>query len=163
MKSNKTRRPAAGSAGARTVGKGGDRLFRLIIGLLAVILVIMAAATVYRINQSFSNYTSDPNDLLRSIKNGYYSDAVHDMHDNIVLGETAEKNPDYAVPYALLDYFEAESVYTGYVRAAELEEDSAKAAELMAKAEVFRADMEAARTGMGELAFMAEDIDGFFG
>ena len=158
MKNNK--RKAAGDAAA---AKGKDRLFRLIIALLAVILVIMAIITIARINASYSDYVSTPNELLRSIKNRYYADAVREMHDNIALGETADKDEDYAVPYALLDYFEAESVYTGYVKAAEKETDPAKAAELMERAGEFKAGMEAAKAGMGDLAFMAEDIDGYFG
>ena len=158
MKNN--RRKAAGAAAAP---KGKDRLFKLIIAMLAVILVIMAIITIARINASYSDYVSTPNELLRTIKNGYYADAVREMHDNIAQGETIAKDPDYAVPYALLDYFEAESLYTGYVRAAEKETDPVKAAELIAKADEFKAGMEDAKTGMGELAFMAEDIDGYFG
>ena len=140
-----------------------DKLFRVIIILLAIILVFMVSITIAKIKTGFSDYTSTPNDLLRTIKNGYYSDAVSEMYDNIALGETVEKDADYAVPYALLEYFEAESKYTGYIRAAELTSDTAENAELMAKADEYKADMEAAISGMGELAFMTEEIDGYFG
>lgn len=141
----------------------GDKLFRVIIILLAVILVFMVSITIARIKTGFSDYTSTPNDLLRTIKNGYYSDAVNEMYDNIALGETVEKNADYAVPYALLEYYEAESMYTGYIRAAEQTSDSAEAAGLMSKADEYKTAMEAARSGMGELSFMADEIDGYFG
>lgn len=157
MKSNRKK------AAAAAAGKGNDRLFRLIIILLAVILVAMVLITMAKINQSFSDYTTTPNDLLITIKNGYYSDAVNEMYDNIALGETVEKNADYAVPYALLEYYEAESMYTGYIRAAEQTSDSAEAIALMAKADEYKTDMEAARSGIGELAFMTEEIDGYFG
>ena len=140
-----------------------DKLFRVIIILLASILVFMVSITIAKIKTGFSDYTSTPNDLLRTIKNGYYSDAVSEMYDNIALGETVEKDADYAVPYALLEYFEAESKYTGYIRAAELTSDTAENAELMEKADEYKADMEAAISGMGELAFMTDEIDGYFG
>ena len=155
----KSRIKKAGAAGSTA----SDRLFRLIIILLAVILVAMVLITMAKINQSFSDYTTTPNDLLRTIKNGYYSDAVNEMYDNIALGETVEKDADYAVPYALLEYYEAESMYTGYIRAAEQTSDTAEAAGLMAKADEYKADMEAAKAGMVELAFMTEEIDGYFG
>ena len=155
----KSRIKKAGAAGSTA----SDKLFRVVIILLAVILVFMVSITIAKIKTGFSDYTSTPNDLLRTIKNGYYSDAVNEMYDNIALGETVEKNSDYAVPYALLEYYEAESMYTGYVRAAEQTSDSAEAAGLMAKADEYKAAMETARSGMGELAFMTEEIDGYFG
>ncbi len=155
----KSRIKKAGAAGSTA----GDKLFRVIIILLAVILVFMIGITMVKINSSFSDYTSTPNDLLRTIKNGYYPDAVSEMYDNIALGETVEKDADYAVPYALLEYFEAESMYTGYIRAAALTADPAENADLTAKADEYKADMEAARSGMGDLAFMTEEIDGYFG
>lgn len=155
----KSRIKKAGAAGSTA----SDKLFRVVIILLAVILVFMVSITIAKIKTGFSDYTSTPNDLLRTIKNGYYSDAVSEMYDNIALGETVEKDADYAVPYALLEYFEAESKYTGYIRAAELTSDTAENAELMAKADEYKADMEAAISGMGELAFMTEEIDGYFG
>ena len=102
----------------------GDKLFRVIIILLAVILVFMVSITIARIKTGFS---------------------------------------DYAVPYALLEYYEAESMYTGYIRAAEQTSDSAEAAVLMSKADEYKTAMEATRSGMGELSFMADEIDGYFG
>ncbi len=155
----KSRIKKAGAAGSTA----SDKLFRVIIILLAIILVFMVGIAMAKINNSFSDYTSTPNDLLRTIKNGYYSDAVNEMYDNIALGETVEKNADYAVPYALLEYYEAESMYTGYVRAAEQTSDSAEAAGLMAKADEYKAAMDTARSGMGELSFMTDEIDGYFG
>ena len=155
----KSRIKKAGAAGSTA----SDKLFKVVIILLAVILVFMVSITIAKIKTGFSDYTSTPNDLLRTIKNGYYSDAVSEMYDNIALGETVEKDADYAVPYALLEYFEAESKYTGYIRAAELTSDTAENAELMAKADEYKADMEAAISGMGELAFMTDEIDGYFG
>ena len=125
----------------------------------------MIIITVVKVKTSFYNYISTPNDLLRSINNGYYSEAVAEMKDNIALGETAEKDPDYVTPYALLDYYEAESFYSGYVRAAEQASaagDKSLEADLMDRAAGYQADMEAAIGEMGELSFMTEDIDSLF-
>lgn len=142
-------------------GRSGDRLFRLIIVLLALILVILVVATVVRINNSFSYYVTEPNDLLRAIKNGYYTDAVSEMYDNIALGETVEKNEDYRISYALINYYEAESCYAAYERAS-VQASGPEAGELKEKAAEYLAKMDAARADMGELEFMAADIDKIF-
>ena len=159
MKKNNRNRKARGASAAAS---GSDKLFKVIIILLALILVLMVIITAAKINQTYTDYTTRPNDLLMTIRNGYYSEAVHEMHDNIARGETVEKNQDYAIPYALLEYYEAESVYTGYARMAETETDKTRAAELKAKADELKNEMEAARTGMGDLEFMAADIDELF-
>lgn len=160
MKKNNRNRKARGASAA--AASGSDKLFKVIIILLALILVLMVIITAVKINQTYTDYTTRPNDLLMTIRNGYYSEAVHEMHDNIALGETVEKNQDYAIPYALLEYYEAESVYTGHARMAETETDKTRAAELKAKAEELKAEMEAAKTGMGDLEFMTADIDELF-
>jgi hypothetical protein len=159
MKKNNRNRKVRGASAAAS---GSDKLFKVIIILLALILVLMVIITAAKINQTYTDYTTRPNDLLMTIRNGYYSEAVHEMHDNIALGETVEKNQDYAIPYALLEYYEAESVYTGYARMAENETDKTRAAELKAKADELKNEMEAARIGMGDLEFMAADIDELF-
>lgn len=147
---------------AAAPGRAGDRLFKLIIVLLALILVILLIATVVRINTSFSDYVTEPNDLLRNIKNGYYSDAVSEMYDNIAMGETVERNEEYRIPYALLSYYEAESCYVAYERASE-QATGTDAAALKEKAAGYKDKVDAARQDMGDLEFMTEDIDKIFG
>ena len=159
MKKNNRNRKVRGASAAAS---GSDKLLKVIIILLALILILMVIITATKINQTYTDYTTRPNDLLMTIRNGYYSEAVYEMHDNIALGETVEKNQDYAIPYALLEYYEAESVYTGYARMAETETDKTRAAELKAKADELKNEMEAARIGMGDLEFMAADIDELF-
>lgn len=158
----KSRIKAAGSAGV----SASDRLFKLIIILLAVILILMVIITGYKINSSFSDYTSTPNELLATIRNGYYPDAVNEMYDNIALGETADKDAGYMVPYAIIDYYEAESCCYAYTRAADRAAaagDKKQEALLRDKAEEYQMKMDAARNGMGDLNFMTEDIDSIFG
>lgn len=148
--------------GTRRLGEGA---FKALIAVLAVILVIMAIVTVVKINTSFSDYVSTPNDILRSVNNGYYPDAMMEMYDNIALGYTAESDVGYAAPYAILEYYEAQSFYVGYTKAAEQAAaagDKALEAELKDKAAGYLADMDAAGSGMGELSFIAEDVDGLF-
>ena len=146
-------------------GRAEEGAFKVLTAVLAVALVVMIIITVVKINTSYSDYTSTPNDILRSVNNGYYPDALMEMYDNIALGKTAEKDDGYRAPYALLNYYEAESCFSGYTKAA----DQAAAAgdkeyeeALRMKASEYQAEMEAARSGMGELDFMTEDIDELF-
>ena len=139
----------------------GVKLFRALLIILSVILVVMVIIAVNVIGRESYSYHADPDDLLREIKNGYYPDAVMDMYDNIALGETPAKDPDYSIPYAILEYYEAASLYKGYNNAAG-SSDPSRAAELTEAAERFRADMEEARGRMGELEFFASEIDGIF-
>lgn len=155
MKKNSRKKGAA-------TARGGDGLLKVLMVVLAVILVIMVLATMARINRTFDDYTTRPNNLLWTMKNGYYGDAVNEMYDNIVLGETVKKNADYEVPYALLEYYEAESYYTAYTGAAGLAKDPSEAAALLEDAEKYKADMEDARGRMGDLEFMTEEIDAIF-
>ena len=147
-------------------GRAEEGAFKVLTAVLAVALVVMIIVTVVKINTSYSDYTFTSNDILRSVNNGYYPDALMEMYDNIALGKTVEKNEGFRVPYALLDYYEAESCYLGYTKAA----DQAAAAgdkeyeeTLRMKASEYQAEMEAAKDGMGELDFMTEDIDALFG
>ncbi len=139
----------------------GDRLFRVLLVLLSLVLVamIMIAGTVIR--REAYRYTSTPNELLRMIRNGNYPDAVTDMYDNIAQGETPEKNVEYAVPYAILEYYEAASLLKAYENA-DSAGDPGRGAELVKAAEQCRTAMEDARSRMGELEFFTEEIDAIF-
>ena len=149
----------------RAATRAGDGALKVLTVILAVVLVIMIIITVVKVKTSFSDYTSTPNEILRSVNNGYYPETVTEMYDNIVLGKTVESDADYTAPYALLSYYEAESYYVGYTKAAE---QAAKSGDkeyeesLRAKASEYQAEMEAARSEIGELDFMTEDIDELF-
>ncbi len=151
-----------GYKGAAVQGRLGEGAFKIILIVLGIIFVIMTIGFLYRINQGFTDYTSTPNDILRAMKNGYYDQAVEYMYDNIALGETVSKDPDYEVPYALAEYFEAKSQCTAYERAAELTDNAGLKSDLAAKAQEFRSQMDDAYSRMGELTFMTEEIDGIF-
>ena len=154
---NRIRRVSGAAAGT-----GGEKLFTGIIALLSVILAVLIIITAVKVNRRSFRYIAEPDDILRSVKNGYYSDAVEEMYNNIANGETVEKNPDYAVPYAMASYCEAASYYSAYTRAAEMAADAGKAEELRTAAEAYLQEMEEARVLAGDLAFMTEDIDSLF-
>ena len=142
-------------------GGSGDRLFRFLLILLSFILVAMLIIAGTVIRRESYRYTSTPNELLRMIRNGDYPEAVTSMYDNIALGETPEKDPDYAVPYAILEYYEAASLLKAYA-GADASSDPGRQAELEAAAEQCKADMEDALSRMGDLEFFAPDIDALF-
>ena len=139
----------------------GDRLFRIFLILLSLILVVMVMIAVTVVRRESYRYVSTPNELLYTIRNGAYPDAVTSMYDNIALGETPEKNADYTVPYAILEYYEAASLLKAYA-GVDASSDPVRKAELEAAAEQCMADMEDARTRMGDLEFFSGEIDGIF-
>ena len=145
----------------RIAGSPGDRLFRIFLVLLSLVLVVMVIIAVSVIRRESYHYISEPNDLLRMIRNGDYPDALTSMYDNIALGETPEKNGDYAVPYAILEYYEAASLLKAYT-GADASSDSDRKSELEAAAGQYRADMADARSRMGDLEFFASEIDARF-
>ena len=158
MKSKtRTKRP-----NGRTPVTGSDKLFKVLIVILAIILVIMLMVLGYGLRQSRYIYTSTPNEILMTIRNGHYETALSDVKYNIANGETVSENADYAMPYALMDYYEAESLYVGYSKAAANATDETEKAQLEEKASAYLSQMEDAKSRAGELAFMTEDMDKVF-
>ena len=142
--------------------RGSDgRLFRVVLVLLSLLLVVMIVIAVSVVSRETFQYIPTPNELLRMIRNGDYPDALTSMYDNIALGETPAKNKDYAVPYAILEYYEAASLLKAY-EGADASSDPGRKAELEAAAERCRAKMKDASGRMGDLAFFAPEIDALF-
>ena len=146
--------------GSGKTGSPGDRLFKIILVLLSLVLVVMLIITLSVVRKEPYRSVSTPNELLWMIRNGDYSDAVTSMYDNIALGETPAKNEDYSVPYAILEYYEAASLLKAYTGADT--SDPGRKAELEAAAEQCRAKMKDARSRMGDLEFFAPEIDALF-
>ena len=142
-------------------GQPGDRLFKVLLILLSLVLVVILMITGTKINRESYRYYSKPNELLWTIRNGNYPDALTSMYDNIAQGETPEKNAEYAAPYAILEYYEAASLLKAYSNA-DSEADPGRGAELASAAERCKADMENARSRMGDLDFFAAEIDALF-
>lgn len=139
----------------------GGKIFRALLILFSIVLIIMLFIALNSIRKESYVYITDPDDLLREIKNGNYPYAVTDMYDNIANGETSEKDSGYAVPYAIIEYFEAASLYKGY-SGADLTADPARASVIAEAMEGCKSDMQDARSRMGELEFLASDIDDMF-
>ena len=142
-------------------GQPGDRLFRVLLILLSLVLVVILMITGTKINRESYRYYSKPNELLWTIRNGNYPDALTSMYDNIAQGETPEKNAEYAAPYAILEYYEAASLLKAYTNA-DSRADPVRGAELASAAERCKANMENARSRMGDLDFFAAEIDALF-
>ena len=142
-------------------GQPGDRLFKVLLILLSLVLVVILMITGTKINRESYRYYSKPNELLWTIRNGNYPDALTSMYDNIAQGETPEKNAEYTAPYAILEYYEAASLLKAYTNA-DSGTDPVRGAELASAAERCKADMEDARSRMGDLDFFAAEIDAFF-
>ena len=142
-------------------GQPGDRLFKVLLILLSLVLVVILMITGTKINRESYRYYSKPNELLWTIRNGNYPDALTSMYDNIAQGETPEKNAEYTAPYAILEYYEAASLLKAYTNA-DSGADPVRGAELALAAERCKTDMEDARNRMGDLNFFAAEIDAIF-
>ena len=157
-KTNKKNRAGNGSAATRL----SDKAFSIVIVILVVILVILLIAFGTKLKNNHYSYYSTPDELMYSIRNGNYINGVQEMRHNISQGKTVEKDEEYAVPYALLDYYIAESYYVGYSKAAEGASDASEKTRLSDAAASYLEKMEAAGGKMGDLSFMTEEIDGVF-
>ena len=145
MKKNRKR---AGS----TAQTSGSRMFRIAVTILGLILIAMIILTIVRVSEPFYYYDYEADDLLRSMKNGYYEDVLWEVKSTRSLGNTSNADPDMAVPYALVDYYEAETYYIGHMKAG----DEAGAA-------LYRGRMDEAYEKLGEFTFLSEEIDKYLG
>lgn len=126
-------------------------LFYLSVTVLGILLIGLSILFLARVNRRGYSYTVEPNTLLRMLNRGDYAESWRDVQDNRAIGETEQKDKAYALPYAVVDYFEAASYYSVY-------QDSGDAGQ----AARYKEDMEQAYEAMGELQFMAEEIDEMF-
>ena len=137
----------------RRNGKKDPRtaLFYAAVTILVLLFIGLTIFFITRMNRSFYRYTTEPDSILYTLNHGQYPEAWRDVKENRASGETEDKDPKYVLPYAAADYFEARSYYSVY-------SDTGKAG----KAGDFRQTMDQAYEKMGELQFLAEDIDAIF-
>ena len=126
-------------------------LFAVAVTILGIMLAGLLILFTVRVRESFYSYTAEPNELLRSLNRGDYVNAWIDTRENRAAGITEESDPRYVLPYSVTDYFEAASYYSVY----EKNGDTAKTA-------AYREQMDKAYAEMGELQYMAEEIDELF-
>ena len=123
-------------------------LFYTAVTILTLLLITLTAAFVTGINREYYRYTVKPDDLLYTLNRGDYVEAWSDVQNNRASGKNEEADPEYVLPYAVVDYYEAGSYYTVYQENGDVR-----------KAEDFRRIMEQAYEKMGELQFLAGEID----
>lgn len=133
-------------------GAKKGRLFNAIIVLLAIVLVILSVTLTVRIrNEIYYSYTSTPSEVLSMINRGDYDYAAETVRYNRAHGQTVEKDSDFAVPYAIADYYTAAFYRKGY--------EAADAADKAAEKDALMKEL---RTQMGSLEMLADDIDALF-
>lgn len=128
-----------------------ERVFNFIILGLAAFLVIMILILVFTTAPAKNEYINSAASIITSLDNGRYSDAVSYVYYNRSCGVTEETDEDYAECYAAVDYIVAESYYVAYSEAGD-RETAAK----------YSDDMDTALAKMGDLEFLADEIDEVF-
>lgn len=127
-------------------GSAKNLVANIILAVLSVTLVIAFIALVSEMSDINRYYEKDANNFWWAYESGRYADSIRDKYENKYNGvkETAELTQCYAVS----DYFEAASLYKAAVFTGK--EDKAKEyLEKMAKAYAL----------MGDVEYLAEDID----
>ncbi len=132
----------------RPVKTLADRIFNLVITVLAVVFVILMFGFFHKL-RSYSglDYTNGADSILRSLNQSNYYYAANNTWRNRAL-DVKNKNGEYDVPYALSDYYLAAFYETAH-----------RAAGDTAKADALAAKMAGYRKAAGDLAMIADDID----
>ena len=129
----------------------GALLFYVAATMLSLLFIILTVLFIARSRRAFYNYTAEADDILRELNRGRYVEAWNDVRSNRMQGVTEDKHPEYALPYAAADYYEARSLYTAYRAAGERD-----------RAAYYKNEMEEAYDGMGKIQFLADEIDEMF-
>ena len=125
-----------------------DKVFSLIITVLAIVFVILICSFVGKF-RSYSRllYIDEPNIILNQLNRSAYDDAVNATWRNRAL-DVKDKDSSYVIPYALSDYYMAAFYETAYRAAG----NTPKADELAAKKAGYREKA-------GDLVMIADEID----
>lgn len=127
-------------------GSTKNLVANIILAVLSITLVMGFIGLVSEMSNINNYYEKDANNFWWAYESGRYADSIRDKYENKYNGvkETAELTQCYAVS----DYFEAASLYKAAVFTGK--EDKAKEyLEKMAKAYAL----------MGDVEYLAEDID----
>ena len=125
-----------------------DRIFNLVITVLAVLFVILIAGFLYKVRGYGSSvYTSSSYGILTDLNRSSFKDAVNATWRNRACGVT-DSDSSYVVPYALSDYYMA-SFY----------ETACRNAGNTAKADALAAQKAGYREKAGSLWMIADEID----
>ena len=123
-----------------------DLVANIILAILSVTLVIAFIALVGEMNDIDRHYEKDANSFWWAYESGRYADSIRDRYENQYndVKETAELTQCYAVS----EYFEAASLYKAAVVTGKTD-----------KAQEYLAVMEEALEEMGDVSYLAEDIN----
>ncbi len=123
-----------------------DLIANIVLAILSVTLVIAFIALVSELGDIDRYYEKESNSFWWAYESGRYADSIRDRYENQYNGvkETAELTQCYAVS----EYFEAASLYKAAVYTGK--EDKAK---------VYLETMAKAYSQMGDVEYLAEDID----
>lgn len=127
-------------------GSAKNLVANIILAILSVTLVIAFITLVGEMSDIDRYYEKDANTFWWAYESGRYADSIRDKYENKYNGvkETAELTQCYAVS----DYFEAASLYKAAVFTGKEE-----------KAKEYLETMVKAYAKMGDVEYLAEDID----
>ena len=128
------------------------RLFHLAVTLLCLLLVILTFYFLANIRVRDDRYTYDANSILHTLDRGDYYGALENVLSNRAQGITETTDPAYLLPYAAADYYQAALYLSAYEAAGDT-----------AQTERWQKAKDAAYEKMGELQFLAEDMDAVLG
>lgn len=124
----------------------------IVIVILSIILFISLCVLVVATKVNNYNYVSEVRTLTGDISRENYLYLVESWRNNLKNGVTAETNPEYAVVYAVAEYYSLLPEYKVYLK--EGYED--KRAEYEEK-------MKKDRENMGDLVILADEFDNLYG
>lgn len=122
----------------------------LVLNIIIIILAIVMVHVLWAVGDEaiycFANYKNEEKRFIYALESENYDYIVSMYHDNVVNGYGDKK--DLQESHSVAKYFEAAFFYKVYVDAGEAE-----------RAELQRTAMDEAAGQMGDLAFMAGQID----
>lgn len=134
----------------RKAVSGRDRVYNLVISLLALTFVILTACFVYALHERSNSYYMEPREILNEISRNNFADAVNYVEKNRMQG-IGEGDETYTEAYATVDYYEAAMLY--HTCLADNKNDEAS---------VYKSKMRSAYKKMGDMQYKAAEIDALF-
>lgn len=123
-----------------------------LIVFFTVVLLIISMAFISSVSETRYVYKTNPNSFYYDVKGERYSNMYDSMMDNLNAGETEQKNAEFTPYYATARYYEETLRYKVYLEKGRTDKIS--------KSEANRANY---RQNMGEIEFIADDIDELYG
>lgn len=125
-----------------------ERLLNIVIIVLAAAIVVTLVLVINETKPDRYQYTVSASSIITDLNYGQYSSAVESVCRNRGLGVTEESDADYTECYAAVDYYVAKSYYEAYSLTGD--DDTAAG---------YQQEMTEAYEKMGDLTFLAEDMD----